>query len=578
MPGRRDPFPFRPAPFPVYPEDHGPARLRWLRSVVCVICLLTALAPFLAGPSNELSIPVSYARLQLAERAPAVLDLDLPAADYRVAPASLGYFADDGSFVYSADVARGVIYATHDHGVVVLEIAVAPGAEQYLARQLDSIKLGVDDVNAHQNMLLLAREECPDTPALSRGCEALWDWLGPDLDGQLPPDWANVLGLAAEDTEQLRRELVALGRHRARLKQLYYDVQAARLNLRLAEFDLQLALARLPRPDFDGLMSLGDADLVRETAREQIARLRTAWTARQAALIRQRGTDLSRLDNLRLAGEPAVAPVPPEAAPLAITGPTIPESPFARFPESAMRVEPPVDDTRGADSDERRESPEWADDFESGLRRARIIVASAELESIRLRLAELEEAEHHVAGDGLPAWTDLPRHRPVLEPLQLNGLEELADFAMVEEAARLPDSALPLLIDLARCFETGGVPAAMAAPQGWSPFPDEVAYGLFIVDRCRLGPVESAAASQADGGALETLIAQLERVREFPADFELAQYNLGLLRFLCWYARLEPQPGPTAAEVAEDAVAESAPDAEGEESTGHRADVDDLFR
>jgi len=534
MPGRRDPFPFRPAPFPVYPEDHGPARLRWLRSVVCVICLLTALAPFLAGPSNELSIPVSYARLQLAERAPAVLDLDLPAADYRVAPASLGYFADDGSFVYSADVARGVIYATHDHGVVVLEIAVAPGAEQYLARQLDSIKLGVDDVNAHQNMLLLAREECPDTPALSRGCEALWDWLGPDLDGQLPPDWANVLGLAAEDTEQLRRELVALGRHRARLKQLYYDVQAARLNLRLAEFDLQLALARLPRPDFDGLMSLGDADLVRETAREQIARLRTAWTARQAALIRQRGTDLSRLDNLRLG--------------------------------------------RGAGSEEHGESPEWADDFESGLRRARIIVASAELESIRLRLAELEEAEHHVAGDGLPAWTDLPRHRPVLEPLQLNGLEELADFAMVEEAARLPETALPLLIDLARCFETGGVPAAMAAPQGWSPFPDEVAYGLFIVDRCRLGPVESAAASQADGGALETLIAQLERVREFPADFELAQYNLGLLPFLCWYARLEPQPGPTAAEVAEDAVVESAPDAEGEESTGHRADVDDLFR
>lgn len=298
MLNRRDPFPFRPAPFPVYPEDIAQTRLRWLRSLVCGICLLTAMVPFLAGPSNELSIPVSYARLQLAERAPAVLDLDLPAADYSVAPASLGYFAGDGSFVYSADVARGVIFATHDDGIVVLEISVSPSAETYLARQLDSIKLGVDDVNAHQNMLLLAREENPETPALSRGCEALWDWLGPDLDGKLPPDWADALSLDAEETGQLRRELVTLGRHRARLKQLYYDVQAARLQLRLAEFDLQLALARLPRPDFDGLMSLGDAELVRETAQQEVARLRTAWTARQAALIRQRGTDLARLDTL----------------------------------------------------------------------------------------------------------------------------------------------------------------------------------------------------------------------------------------------------------------------------------------
>lgn len=570
---RRDPFPFRPAPFPVYAENPGPARLRRWRMLAVVACLLTVLIPLLAGPSNELAIPVSYGRIELLERAPVVLELNLPAAEYQVAPASLGYFAGDGGFVYTADVARGVIFARQRAEVVVLEITAAPSSETYLAQQLALIKQRVEEVNVRQNALLQARRDDPAAAAISLTHRGLWSRLGPDLDGPLTHDWAADLELRTEEADELRAEFISRARHRALLKQLYYQVQAARLQLLLAEFDLQLALARLPRPDFEELVSLGDDAVVRSTVEIEIERLRRAWTSRQAALIRRRATDLASLDLLHR-GEQAVPPdTTAGGSALAITAPFTPQVAFPHDP-----AQPPyVEDGGEAPVSQLSGGPAVAiEELESSLLRARVVVASAELASLGERLAELAGAEQHVDSGGLPTWTNLPRHAPHFERLQLNGLEELADFAMVEQAARRPETALPSLLQLTRSFEADTTSTPGGELIDWSPAPDEVTYGMFVVDRCKAGPVETLADRSLNGRSGEALRAQLDAVIGFPADFDMAQYNLGLLQFLRWYAGLDPA-APSTDEVQAEAVEEPAADGQVEEPDEHHADVDDLF-
>jgi len=434
--------PFRPAPFPTYPEDTRRLLLERWRGLARWLCLLIAAMPFWAGPSSDLSLPVSYARVDLAERAPVLLDLGLPATDYAISPAGLGYFDAERNFVYSAEVARGLIYGRRGGEVLVIEIAAPAEAELYLGQQLDSIRRQVDAVNEKKNLLRLARA---NRPAVSRQSaavfEALQRELGPGLDGPLPASWDGKLAAGALDYADVTQGVLDLARHTAELKRLYYDSQAARLELMLRKYELQLALSRLPQPEIDELGSLGDAALVSQTMRSEVDRLNTAWSTRRASLARQLAGDRQMLSRLgdAVPGDPLAAAASPLAYVTPIeefAGPQHDTPAYSWFPE---------DDTAGS----------AADDLELNrlVLEARLVINSAEEEMLQRRLAELTDAALLIESQRLPDWTDLPRLSPKLTKLQLKGLEELAAFAAMEAGAREPDSAADLLLALAQAFE-----------------------------------------------------------------------------------------------------------------------------
>ncbi|MDQ3024055.1 MAG: hypothetical protein M3R04_06700, partial [bacterium] len=66
---------------------------------------LLGLAP-LRGGDVDLRVPVSYARLKLPARAPAIISIDFPPGVYSVEPHSLGYFNKLNEFVYTAEEPR----------------------------------------------------------------------------------------------------------------------------------------------------------------------------------------------------------------------------------------------------------------------------------------------------------------------------------------------------------------------------------------------------------------------------------------------------------------------------------------
>ncbi|MBN2081895.1 hypothetical protein JW859_06755 [bacterium] len=531
--------PFRPAPFPTYPADTGRLSLeRWL-ALARWLCLLLVAIPVWAGPSSDLSLPVHYARVELDQRAPVLLSLGLPATDYAISPAGLGYFDAEKNFIYSAEVARGLIYGRRGGEVLVIEIAAPAEAELYLDQQLDGIRAQVDEVNRQKNLLRLARL---DEPVVSRQAaelyEALKQELGPGLDGPLPDSWAGKVDSGNRDIAALGPELLALARHQARLKRLYYDSQAARLALMLRKYELQLALARLPQPEIDELLSLGDTELVNQTMQQAVDRLNEAWSTRY--------DELATL----LAGDRQV---------LARLGQTVPGDPLATA-ASPLAYVTPIEEFRGPQHD----TPEYswfpeddtvapADDLELNqlVLEARLVINSAEEEMLSERLAELGDATRLIESQRLPEWTDLPRLAPQLKQLQLKGLEELAAFAAMEAEAREPDSAANLLLALAQAFESPAQPPAdqtQAAAHHTATglpvpavelTPNEVAYGLLVTDRCRLGanPDVRRVDVMADLGE------RLEAVLEFPADFDTAAYNLGFLEFIHWYAMLDRGEG-----------------------------------
>jgi hypothetical protein len=212
---------------------------------------------------------------------------------------------------------------------------------------------------------------------------------------------------------------------------------------------------------------------------------------------------------------------------------------------------------------------------------ARLMIAATELSQLKARLNELKAARQHVDEGGLPAWTDLPRHAPQLARLRLNGLEALDAFALVESEARTPPTAAVLLLSLAQEFERPGATANREPAADWQLAPDEVAYGLLAVDRCRLGDPATGTA-EPDPAALHALVAQLDAMLGFPADYDTAAYNLGYLEFIRWYATLDLPAAPAIEASQDDAAAEDnaaseqGPDEE-EAGAGDGADVDELF-
>lgn len=581
---RPDSAPFRPAPFPVYPENTGRLALeRWLRvsRLLCVAVLL--LVPVFAGPSSELAFPVSYARVELDERAPVLLELALPFADYRVAPASLGYFTDSGHFVYSGEVARGLIYGRSDREVLVVEIAAPSRAELYLDLQLDAIREQVAAVNRSRNQLRLERGRNLIDGGNESGAylAALLEQLGPDLDGALPDDLSELRPAAGRlDGEELADAFIDYSRHRARLKELYYDSQSARLALMLRKFDLQLALARLPQPELEALLIIGDEKLVRDTMLKGIERLELAWDTRSGQLKRQLAADRQLLT----LGGRAPLEQPSELAgevglPAGTDGwllPRLPDDGTAAMNAGIGGSPDAASLPRLADAGPREARPvRWTS---GSLVEARLAIAAAELAQLRACLSELSMARRHVLAGGLPAWTELPRHAPRLTQLQLKGLEALTAFALVEAEAREPRTAAPLLLSLAQEFERPQAPGNSGPATEWQLGPDEVAYGLLAVDRCRRGDAgqdEDGQGSQA----MQALLSTLDSILAFPADYDTAAFNLGYLEFIRWYAALDAA-GAFAGSEAPAAPAEDQPDdpaATEDQESAHQADVDELF-
>lgn len=509
MPGKPQ-HSWRPAPFPVYAPDGRRLWLERLLALCCAVILLAAVSPRATSQEQVLSLPVSYARVELERRSPALVALNLPSGDYNVAPASLGYFAAPNLFVYSATVSRGVIYGQAEGSVVVLEVAAPPGAEVYLEDQVSQIRAFVREENRRENLLHSARQnQVPEYERLKERAGQLLEKLSTDLTGPLPSRWLDTV--AHEYRGELVEVTAALsdyGRHRAGLKRLYYDGQLARLDLLERQFDLQLALARLPDPQIEELLSVGDEQLVRGTVLGEVERLEAAWGGRLTELERQLASDRQWLARVEVR---YAAPAPD---PLSLE----------LLPEPYLDGPPPGP---GTPLDPRSQ-------LEQAIVQARLAVASAEASSLEQCLERLSSLRLHVAAGGVPQWTDLPRLEFRPQRLSRPLLASLPDFASVVGAAQDQPAALGLLRALAYSFEQRTVPgelerAGEIVDNNGRPF--ELAYGLVLVDQA----VRREENGEAGAGGIAQAVG---RILEQPDEYGMAALDLGYLRFMRWYAQL----------------------------------------
>lgn len=238
----------------------------------CTLVLALQLIPQAAGTRASLDVPLYWHRLLLEQRAPALLQLELPAGEWQVTPESLGYFIEPDAggslrFVYAGEVPRGLIYGAYREGVAVLELSAPNDSEAFIDNHLAAIRDQVAELNARQNLLRLerrahaARQSVPEQLA-----DELWaePHGGPgrpaaSLSYQLRGQGETILAALAEEATV-----------RARLKELYYSIQVARVDVWLAQFELQLALAGIPEPQFSELLSLGDSSMVRQIGRAHV--------------------------------------------------------------------------------------------------------------------------------------------------------------------------------------------------------------------------------------------------------------------------------------------------------------------
>jgi hypothetical protein len=543
-------IPFRPAPFPIYDENYRRRYVEWMQRLAPWLCLLIMLLPQAAGPSSELLVPVRYALVELDERVPVVLELDLPPTGFVAQPASLGYFLPGGEFVYSATVTRGLLYGQSDGVVQVIEITAPLAADAFITSQLATIRDGVAAMNAQENLLYMARDKSPSSATVAgRAASDILAACGPGLDK--PPSGAVSEALArwGDDAVGLSGELLNEARHRARLKQLYYEGQAARLRLMLTEFDLQIALARLPQADYAELLSLGDEKLVRDTMLGEIARLQDAWEQRQTELDAVAERDRSTLASPEFLAAAGIAdPFSAAVAP----------SSFYPLPDLKLPAEA-ID-------------PEQQ--LAAALARSRLVIAETELSMIATGLAELERASLHVQSGKLPGWTDLPRMVPELTRMRMRGLEALSAYAAVEAAARQPKPAADQLLSLALSFESCDAKLENLHPH-------EVAYGVLAVDRCLAGLPTQEDGDPTLAQKASRLGQRLDAILAFPADYDAAAYSLGLLHFFRWYTGLAVKQQEYADDILEDdeesAVAKALAEAAAEDKPARRADVDALF-
>lgn len=508
--------------------------------------LLTGLLllPLQAGGGGGLSLPVHYHRLELPGVAPVLVAIP-GAPSMQAAPVSLGYFSTRGEFVFTGDEPRGFLYGYDPspapdapHGrALVLEIATPARAEEYLEDYLDEIRGKVKVLNARDNELLLARQD--NAKRLSR-VEQLADGIlgvGEDeLKGGALDDWIGEVmasGLDSTALAGLPEALNQQAQNRAALKRLYYSSQEARLDLRLSKFELQLALARLPRPEFDELLSLGDEKLVRRMLTTELGRLGEAWNSRQQELLRSGARQRQWLERS-----------------LTQSGFGLPSAPPAAPAAPATRLSAPLTDPRA--------------DLKRAAVAARIAMDQAELDSLGRLLNMLAHALAAAEDSGPGLGQALARHEAPIGAFTLLKPEELPGSGQAAQAASDPGAEMQVLAALAEAFNSvgredriqfrntdaadpGGV---RLGGKGVKVHPDEAAYGLLVVDACRRAeagrelapPAQSPPPDKAGAEVLAPepggIAERLGQAVANPGSVGFGSADPGFLMLMEWYARL----------------------------------------
>jgi hypothetical protein len=541
--------------------------------VAALSALAVLLIPGGGGSTTQLSTPVRYHRVELASAEPVLLELALPAGECQVAPASLGYFTEDASggvrrFVYSAEVPRGLIYmyqppaAEHPDArgtVFVVEIAAPNSGEVYFSDQIGVIRQDVIELNRQRNLLLQARQEMSASRSpYAKSIDALWPSLYATPIGLRDGGWGSrVVQKFPNELPQLAEQLERDAKARGEQKKLYYTAQQARLKLLLSQYDLQRGLARLPRRRSDELLSMGNAALVQNTVLAEIDRLEQAWKERQADL--SRTCDLVRGLQERQAGS-LLAQVDPAVSLVAGLGTA----------------------TGGLHT---LDGPGAKQQIEAAELSALLVVQQQELDGLAAALPALGNARQHVNARSAPDWSSLPRLAVTDGDLAVPGLEGLRYYGALDRELSVRDS-VELAAGLARQFETQTEPTdKRELPQVYGAdnrlrqtldglgsglidaSPDELAYGLLAVERCRM-VLPTAVQPQAIGADSGTapvpplpdvdpllasraaLAGQLDLILRNPDARGLAAYDLAYLRFLRWYCALglPPEAVPAAAD------------------------------
>lgn len=503
------------------------------------------LLPLSAGSGGGLGLPVRYYRLELPSAAPALVRI-AGAPEMQAAPVSLGYFSTQGEFVFTGDEPRGFLYGYDPapapdapHGrALVLEIATPARAEEYLDDYLDEIRGKVKVLNARDNELLLARQDKAKRPSrVDQLADAILSSSEDDLKGGALDDWIGEVlgsGLDSSALASLPEALSQQAQNRAALKRLYYTSQEARLDLRLSKFELQLALARLPKPEFDALLSLGDEKLVRKMMQTELDRLGEAWNSRQQELLRN-GTKQRQWLERSLGASGFSLPQSPQDAAAPLPGFSAP-----------------------------------AADLRQSLRQAavaaRIAMDQAELDSLGRLLNLLAQAQAAAQSSGPGLGQALARYEAPASAFAALKPEELPGSGLAAQAGADPRGALEVLASLAQAFNSVGrddrvlfrARAAEAeAGSGVRPggkgvgvHPDEAAYGLLVVDACRRAEAgrelpPPAQSPPPDRGGAEIvapedggLAARLEQAVASPESLGFEGADPGFLMLMEWYARL----------------------------------------
>jgi hypothetical protein len=483
--------------------------------------------------------PILYAGVELGERAPVLLSLPAAPEDCTIEPESLGYFVEGGGFVYTADVARGVIYgrALQPNGPAFVIEVVAPMSDQaFFENDLQRIRDSVSKLNALRNKLLRDAASQPEaSPAVAKLLEQLWDEQAAILDAPPEPAWLARAGrLGRERREELLKALSTEAGRRARLKGLYYAMQEARAELVLRQYDLQLELSRLPKRSGPQLLPKPAAAQIAQASQAGFDALARAWRAREAGLNARVGAAQAKLTLLELAPAPAgaVSMVPQDAPPLTGIASLTPPPPAP----SASQLEL-----------ERAALQAWSR------------VANAELESARYALQVLSEAKEYIAKSAGQAWEALPKRAVATADMATPALGVLG-LADVDTVAADPALLAAALLKLDRLYEGGrgkpGPPEVEQRLAGIRPRGQEVRFGLLAIDRCAKhaaasaplaapagsppGTLDSAAAT-VESGVARQVMARLDSMMADPDAYGVAALDLGYLRFMRWYAGLVSQ-------------------------------------
>jgi hypothetical protein len=485
-------------------------------ALAALAVMLAVLIPRVAEVQEALLTPVRYAKVELSERAPAAISLGLPSAEYAVSPASLGYFAPNGDFVYTADVARGLVYGRPGgpaKPVYAVEIAAPEQADDFLEDQLEQIRRWTRELNTQRNKLRLARLERSASIAgkdAVRLAQQFWldaDDAAASVANQAWLERATAQGL--DVAKELSVLLASQAERQALLKELFYSAEATRIELTLAQFHLQLALARLPRRS--------GPQLLPQPTSAQIAAGTTAELSGLCEVWRKRRDVLTRLIAV------VQAPEPVEAEQLEVTS-FLPGNDLLPQPGQTSVVTPPA--------------PAKHADVRTGLAlaaaHARTRVWQAEAVGLGQALESAESAMRHIATQAGQAQDELA-HYAVTPALLGQPTIDTRSLSAVERLSADIDLTTGLLLKLSRLFEGGrGSPGPAHVEErlrNLRPRGQEVPCGLIAVDRCQR---ELWAKSPGELGH------KLDAVFVDPDSYGVAALNLGYLRFIRWYAKLAP--------------------------------------